>query len=252
MIERFREVDDEIKRALAGVPSKLKLGLCVLTLAQDKCGTEYLSLEEIVEALDRLGIAVERANLGRAFSRAGDRIRRVIVEGVPKYKVMTKGRQEVEDIVSIPGPRVIYVEGGQPRTARKALAQILGDLEGSIRILDPYYGLRSLDVLDMIPETSEVRFLTARRSGRVARLQRAIADFKEEHPNVEFRVYPRPEELHDRYIIAEEYVLILGHGIKDIGSKESFLIRLDSQVGADLIPTLISTFDERWSEGQSI
>lgn len=252
MIEKFREVDDEIKRALAGVPSKLRLGLCVLTLAQDKFGTEYLSLEEIAEALDRLGIAVERANLGRAFSRAGDRIRRVIVEGVPKYKVMTKGRQEVEDIVSIPGPQVIYIEGGQPRTTRKTLAEILGDLQGTIRILDPYYGLRSLDVLEAIPHMCEVRFLTARTSERAARLQSAISDFKNERPNVEFRVYPRPEELHDRYVIGEDYVLILGHGLKDIGSKESFLIRLDSQIAPDLIPTLISRFDQRWSEGQTI
>jgi hypothetical protein len=139
LIERFREVDDEIKRALAGVRAKLKLGLCVLTLAQDEFSTEYLSLDEIVEALDKLGVAVERVSLGRAFSRAGDRVRRVTVDGVVKYKVMTKGRQEVEDIVSIRGAQVIYVQSGQPRTARKALAQILGELRGTVRILDPYY-----------------------------------------------------------------------------------------------------------------
>jgi pyruvate/2-oxoglutarate dehydrogenase complex dihydrolipoamide acyltransferase (E2) component len=97
-----------------------------------------------------------------------------------------------------------------------------------------------------------VQFLTARTSEGVRRLQRAISDFKKEHPNGEFRVYPKPEELHDRYIIGEDYVLILGHGIKDIGSKESFIIRLDSQIAADLVVTLTSSFDHRWSEGKSI
>lgn len=252
MIERFREVDEEIKLAMAAEPSKLKLGLCVLTLAQDRFGTDYLTADEIIEALDRLGIAVERSNLLKAFARAGDRIRCVTEAGIKKYKVMTLGRQEVKDILSISGPQVIYIQDGQPRTARMRLAEILADLSGVIRICDPYYGLRSLDVLEMIPYTCETRFLTARTSEKIAKLHRVISDFRKEHPHIEFRVYPRPAELHDRYLIEQSCVWFLGHGIKDIGNKESFIIRIDAQVVSDLIRTLKSSFDQRWSKAKPI
>lgn len=252
MIERFREIDNDIKLALTREPSKLNLGLCVLTLAQDQFETEYLSADEIVEALDKLGIAVDRSNLLRAFARAGDRIRCIVEDGIRKYKAMTLGRQEVEDILSISGPKVIYVQDGQPRTARARLAEILVNLRGVIRICDPYYGVRSLDVLEMIPPVCEVRFLTARTSEKTATLHRAILDFRREYPHIELRVYPNPAELHDRYLVEQGCVWLLGHGIKDIGNKESFIIRIDVHIASELIDTLRSSFDQRWSRASPI
>jgi hypothetical protein len=252
LIERFREVDEEIKLAIAREPSKLKLGLCVLTLAQDQLDTEYLSIDEIVEALDRLGVAVERSNLLRAFARAGDRIRCITEDGIRKYKAMTSGRQEVEEILSISGPQVIYVQDGQPRTARAQLGEVLAKLSGTIRICDPYYGVRSLDVLEMIPRACQVRFLTARTSEKITKLHRVISDFRKEYPHIEFRVYPRPGELHDRYLIEQGCIWFLGHGIKDVGNRESFIIRIDAQIASDLINTLESSFDRRWSRANPV
>lgn len=252
MIEQFREVDDEIKLAIAQQSSKLRLGLCVLTLAQDQFGTDYLSIDEIIEALDRLGVAVDPTNLLRAFARAGDRVRCITEGGIKRYKAMISGRQEVEGILSISGPQVVHIRNGQPRTARMRLAEVLASLSGVIRICDPYYGLRSLDVLEMIPRACDTRFLTARTSEKVARVHRAISDFKREYSHVEFRLYPRPSELHDRYLIERDCAWFLGQGIKDIGNKESFVIRIDTQIGSDLIDTLKSSFDQRWSVANPI
>jgi len=252
LVERFREVDDEIKLAIAKESSKLRLGLCALTLAQEQFGIDYLSIDEIVEALDRLGVAVNRSNLLRAFARAGDRVRCIAEDKIRLYKAMTLGRQEVMGILSISGPQVVHIQNGQPRTARMILAEILASLSGVIRICDPYYGLRTLDVLGMIPRACDVRFLTARTSEKVTRLHREISDFKREYPHVEFRLYPRPSELHDRYLVEQSCAWFLGHGVKDIGNKESFIIRIDKKIGSDLIHTLKTSFDQRWSIANAI
>lgn len=252
IFEKFRKVETEVKQTLSKITSPLKIGLSVLTLAQDRFGVEYLSLNEIIESLDRLGVAVESLRLARALARAGNRIRCVEVKGVTKYKVMMVGRQEIEDIISISGPQIVYVERDKPRTARKKLEDIIATMKGTIRICDPYYGVRTLDILELFPSRCDVRFLTAKTTEKSAKIKSAISDFKKEYPNVEIRIYPREKELHDRYVIASNHLLIIGHGIKDIGNKESFIIQIDSTYGADLIRMLSNIFDQRWSSSSPV
>lgn len=254
MIDRFREIDDDVKKSISRLSSPLRQGFCVLAIAQSDFGVEYLSAEEIVEALDRIGVSVYQANLLRAFARAGSRIRLKSEEGVTKYKVMLSGREEIESLITIPGPSVIYVEGGKPLSAKRKIAEIFSELNGIVRISDPYYGIRSLDVLSKIPSACDVRFLTARTGSRedVGVLQRTIGDYKREKPYIEIRLYPNPAELHDRYLIANDSLWILGHGIKDIGNKESFIIRIDQNLNPDLISTVETFFDQRWAGANPI
>ncbi len=248
LIDKFRGIDADTKRALAGEKSKLKLGLAALVLAQEEFGIEYLPLDDIVEALDRMGVAVERTEVGRAFSRAEKRVRRVKQDGMTLYKAMTPGRDEVQDLIGRDGSQVIYIEGGKPRTARKALAGIFEQLKGEVRICDPYYGLRTLDALEMLPKTCKVRFLSAHCSDKASLVHAAVADFKRENPHVAIGVYPLPKEIHDRYVLTADELLLVGHGIKDIGNKESLVVRLDGQVAQDLIASMTGVFDERWKK----
>jgi hypothetical protein len=41
----------------------------------------------------------------------------------------------------------------------------------------------------------------------------------------------------------------VGHGLKDIGGKESFVVRLDRGLVPDLLDTLLSSFDAKWPNG---
>lgn len=252
LIERFDEVDNDIKLAMAEESSPLKLGLCVLTLAQDTFEVDRMSADEIVEALDGLGIAVERSGLVNAFRASRGKLRSTTHDGITKYKVMTKGRQEVEHLLQISGPKVIYVQSGQYRTARERLRDMFADLSGEIRVCDPYYGVQSLDVLEMIPDTCDVRFLTGIASGKGSKISSAISYFRKQYPHIEIRIYPKPSDLHDRYLIEEDHFWLLGHGIKDVGNKESFIVRIKSDHASDLISDLTSTFDERWSNSTAV
>lgn len=52
--------------------------------------------------------------------------------------------------------------------------------------------------------------------------------------------------------MTNDYILILGHGLKDIGGKESFIIRLDKSLVPDLIKSTKKVFDTNWNIGTII
>lgn len=98
-----------------------------------------------------------------------------------------------------------------------------------------------------VPMTCRVRFLTAQTRESVRRLTGPIRDFKQEHPNTEMRVYPNSNELHDRYVLSRDRMLVVGHGLKDIGGRESFVISIGRSLGRDLLDQVSKQFDTRWS-----
>jgi hypothetical protein len=127
------------------------------------------------------------------------------------------------------------------------LKEIFNDLKGVVRICDPYYGIRTLDALDYIPKRCTIKFLSVNASGSARKLAGAIKDFKKERPNTEFRLAGKDAGLHDRYVVTSSSLIILGHGLKDIGGKESFLIALDKSLVPGLFKDSIKSFDRRWS-----
>ncbi len=120
-----------------------------------------------------------------------------------------------------------------------------------MRVCDPYYGVRTLDSLDHLPKATSVRFLTAKTSESGRKLTGALRDFKRERPKIEFRT-TSSHSLHDRYVLAKDVLMILGHGLKDIGGKESFMICLRSALVPDLLNELAASFDKRWNSATKI
>ena len=53
-------------------------------------------------------------------------------------------------------------------------------------------------------------------------------------------------DLHDRYIVDDRGLLILGHGLKDIGKKESFAIFREKSLNSDIIRDILRAFFDRW------
>jgi hypothetical protein len=95
--------------------------------------------------------------------------------------------------------------------------EVLAPLTGVVRICDPYYGQRTLEALDHLPGTTAIRFLSSRTNESSLKVRGAFADFAKERKNVEFRILAPPNDLHDRYVLAQDSLLIVGHGLKDIG-----------------------------------
>ncbi len=247
LLQTFRDLDQHTKELLADITSPLLLSFAALSISHNKCGTERLSAEHIVACLEAAGVDVNKTSVSRALARASGRVS--VATGLNnenQYRLMTKGKRDIAPYLGGGGLTVVRIEGNSPRTARSRLGELLAGLKGTVRICDPYYGIRTLDSLDHIPKACAVRFLTARTNEGGRNLTGALRDFKKERSNVEFRLVNNPSEIHDRYVLTAQQLLLVGHGLKDIGGKESFVVSLDKNLAAGLIAQTRSVFDTRW------
>ena len=129
----------------------------------------------------------------------------------------------------------------------------MDSLKGELRIVDPYCGERTLDILNNV-KNRVVKFLTRVENLREKernRFLRELQDFKSENPNIEFRNYLHTD-IHDRYIISSELLVILGHSIKDLGGKESFAIILNKDTSKNIVEALIENFNKRWQQSNTL
>ncbi len=247
LLETFEGLDPQLKHILSDVSSPLLLSLAALDIADRMGGTQRLTAEHIVACLEAAGIAVKRTSVSRALARAGSKVSTSSdASGEVSYKLMTRGRKEIEHLIREGSLSVVRVEGGRPHTARQHLGELLAALTGLVRITDPYFGSRTLETLDHISRKAQIRFLTSKTNESLLKVQGAFREFAKERKNVEFRLLPPPHDLHDRYLLADNALLIIGHGLKDIGGKESFVIRLDRNVASDLLDELTQSFDNKW------
>jgi hypothetical protein len=164
----------------------------------------------------------------------------------PELERLKRAIEKYKEQKVKPGLSVSYIEEGQLRVARKKLAEIMNDLSGEVRICDPYYGLGILDILEMIPPGCTVHFLTAKTNERRTKLDGPIADFRRDYPKTELRLFLDENVLHDRYILSDDRLILVGQGFKDLGNKESFVVAIPAKHAGDLIETIRRVFDERW------
>jgi len=91
-----------------------------------------------------------------------------------------------------------------------------------------------------------LQFLTGKTNESRTTFSREVKDFQKEVPSLEVRLFSAHHDLHDRYIISDNALVVVGHGIKDMGNKESFLILFKGDSTPDLRKTLLEKFDSRW------
>lgn len=165
-----------------------------------------------------------------------------------EYRIVGKGERFLQENAGREGPLTLYVTGKAPWSDRRfVVKEAMKKATGEVRILDKYFGMESLDFLQGFQTSRRIKFLTSHPNKNVPMLQREIALFKKEFPNAEFKAYPQPHELHDRYVLFDKEVWFVGHGIKDIGRKESFVVILKDPFGKDIRQTLLGSFQSRWA-----
>ena len=52
--------------------------------------------------------------------------------------------------------------------------------------------------------------------------------------------------------MSDNGLIIIGHGIKDLGSKESFIVALFDEEIKSLIPTLAESFEDKWKRSSHL
>jgi len=229
----------------------LDAGLWCLYVSKDEFGVNYLTYEEIRTILEEfLDIPITVKKLQKAFAPVVGKkiIRSLSGEGL---KISSLGETYLKELKKDDPLNVLYVSPNKPRTTRKTLESLVKSIpKGELLICDPYYGLRTLEVLESFAKHhKKIRFLTARVGGgeKQAPLSRAVADFKKEYKKrVELRTVSH-NDLHDRYIISKNQFLIIGHGIKDLGDKESLIVVVQDKYGKDIRKTITTNFENRWT-----
>jgi hypothetical protein len=163
-----------------------------------------------------------------------------------------KGVGKVPPVASSQDSTVFFIRAGTPRSAYIRLGDLFADLSGEACICDPYYGSGSLARLDLLHHCSPIRFLTQYPDKKeTSTLSKLIQEWKTEHGNAEFRRY-QEADLHDRFVLTDDELILLGHGLKDIGRKDSFIVRIHSEVAADLIETVRRNFKVKWQSATAI
>jgi DNA-directed RNA polymerase subunit RPC12/RpoP len=150
-------------------------------------------------------------------------------------------------------PDVWFVQAGKPWTAQRQLDKVFEDVSGELRICDPYYGRKSLLSLDLLKQCNPIKFLTSKAdSGESQTITTAIEAWNKENGDaVRFRrAFGR--ELHDRYIISNNELILLGHGLNDICTNDSFIVRISRDLAGDMIDTVRGSFDEKWEKAEPI
>lgn len=244
----FEIVDKEVKNRLAKLNNLGIACLAILAISKKKFNIDGLSINEIVLVAEKLGLSLTDRQVIDAMYRAGIKVKKVLENGEHIYKIMTLGENEVIDLIDEENPTIFFIEGDKPCIARKKIEEIFNSLVGEIIICDPYFGLRTVDIIALLNQQLIIRFLSTNFDNHNNQLNRMLTDFKKEFPKFEIRVYPKSQELHDRYLISDNYLLIFGHGFKDIGTKESFIICLKREFVEDMVNEIITKFEERWKQ----
>lgn len=233
----------------------LEAGLWCLYVSKKDFGTDYLTYDALENILrEFLDLPITAKQIKKAFARAG---KKVIKNGRGEgYKISNPGEHYLRGLKKDEPLNVVYINPDKPRTATKTLEGLIKSIpKDTLLICDPYYGIKTLEVLETFARYhKEVKFLTAKIGGgeKVATLTRAITDFKKEYgKKVEIRLFSG-NDLHDRYIIAKDRFLIIGHGIKDLGSKESLIVVVEDRYGKDIRKNISSAFSQRWTKAKTL
>jgi len=147
---------------------------------------------------------------------------------------------------------VIHVSANTPYTTRKTLADLFDKFDGKICICDPYYGEGTLNRLDNLTQCKPIHFLTqnpAKNGGKP--IKNKLIDWIVEHGDSEARLHT-DGELHDRYILTGDQLILLGHGLEDIGSKESFVVIIEQASMPGLLKTVRQEFEKKWDRANLI
>lgn len=251
IIPKFKKTDMSSYPDFYSYQKPLERGLWILWVAKDNLGVKKLTAEGIALIIrDVKEVSAKAISFTNSFNRAKDKVH-IYQEGdKASYEIMKPGKEHLISLKKEEYINVFYFEPEKRYTSKRILSkEILHSLKGAIRIVDPYCGERALDVLKD-QKHPDIKFLTKidnLKGNNRNRFLRELKDFKPENLKIEFRDYPHAD-IHDRYIISTDNLVILGHSIKDLGGKESFAIVLDKATNKNIFEAMIENFNRRWKQ----
>jgi len=235
----------------------MDVGLWTLWVLEEKFElyNQHFTSDEISSVLLRKGIPFESKEITRGFTKAGKYVHKsTMVDRTPMYMITTWGKEYLKKLKNVGDIQIIFTEGNTPRSDYKQFSEFMKQTKGPIKILDKFYSRDSLDVIGEFVSSRSIQFLTSQLAGNENqnKFQKELNRFKRKYSNFEIRSYPKGYELHDRYIITDDFLILIGRGLQDLGGKESFVIALKDNVVKDIKSSAISNFEDRWNKSSNL
>lgn len=187
---------------------------------------------------------------------------KIIDEGRHKRKYWFPGfidKKYAEEKITAPSAveNVLFFTGKDSWTdPNKNFQKVIELLKGDLCIVDPFYGNGTFYALEKFGKYRKIRFLSCKlgneEQNNITKFEINLKRFRKEFKNIEMRKYDKYYELHDRYIIADNGLVIVGHGIKDLADKESFVVFLSKALVKKFLPVLKKVFEERWKKANNL
>lgn len=243
----------------------LFLGLWTLIIVKEKAHVRSLTAKTIsnilleLKELDVDKLAIIRAFAGSNKASGGKKVRASKVASQTYYEILAAGKRLMRE--ALPREKdVLFFSGARSWSdVNNELPKIIKRLRGNLCVVDPFYGNGTFPILALFGKQNEIRFLSStlgsRESADISTFKNNLKRFLAEFKNIQIKTYGTPGmpmELHDRYIIADNALVVIGHGIKDLAFKESFVIYLDEKLVSSFLPTLRKTFNDRWRRSKDI
>jgi len=234
----------------------MNAGLWVLAILKKELGLdeEYFTSEDISNVLKLRGYPFKPIEITNAFTRIGKKIDRLKVEKIQAYMIMEPGIKHLHTLKGTNEIETIFLDGTKHWTDYNQFSKLIQKTKGDVKVLDKFYNRESLKTLSDFGRTRKIKFLTSIKSNSedATAFSSQLAKFKHEFKNFEVKVYSKEYELHDRYIITSDFLILLGRGLQDLGGKESFVVAFKTNAVSDIKSLLESKFDERWKKSNNL
>jgi hypothetical protein len=253
LTQKFREVDNTGIHDFEKYDKPFEMGLWVLWVAKEKLGIKRLRACDIANVIvDVKETSIKSKTIVNSFNATsrGKGAAKIHIHNTGEeiyYEIMKEGKDHLLAQAGSGSVKVYYFEPEKRYSSKRILGEcVFNDLGGELKIVDPYCDSGTLDILSN--SKNKIKFLTQIENLRTnvkQRFLRDLKDFKSEYPNIDFRSYSK-SGIHDRYIISDYKLVILGYSLKDLGARESFSIILDKKTSGDIFNMLVENFNRRW------
>ena len=195
-----------------------------------KTGTiDSVTADEVSTLLrDRFGIAVYRQRVaGILESEKGGAVTRIGKKSPARYKLMRAG----EDEISATDTQALFIDPANALSSIRKVEAIFALLAGDLLICDTYVDSKTIDYLALAQHATSIKLLTANVQD-ASRFRRDLAAFAKQHKiPIEVR---QGTGLHDRYVIYPAGMLMIGSSIKDVGKKQSLVVKLPTSFAVEM------------------
>jgi hypothetical protein len=237
-LHQFRDVNTSSYPDIHLFHDDLDAVLWTLLVADEQLGLSSMTAAHVAEVLTH----VYRRNLTRqraaaVLACAKGFVARRTKAGQTTYSIMKQGA----DRIRTQADGIILTDPSHAFSSLRRLNQILEALLGEVLLCDPYIDDETPLALTAVPKRSFIKLLTPNISDP-PQFRRNLHAYQREYGNLEIRV-SHTKDLHDRYIIDDAGMWLLGQSLNGIGKKQSFLVL----VGANIRQLVTDGFLGRWN-----